>query len=214
MINNYEILKSGSEGNCIILRDIIALDMGVPFSTVKPYLKQLKIVFITHEHSDHLKKSTIKKLAFEKPSLAFCVGKHLVKHLINCGVNPKKIYVLEPNRKFDLGAIIVEPFELTHDVPNFGFKIIFKKDNYKTIYATDTSNMNNVEALDYDLYLVECDYNQEELEQRILDKQQNNEYIYEFRAANTHLSEGQWADFMLNNANGNSECVKIHQHNG
>ena len=129
-------------------------------------------------------------------------------------MNPKKIYVLEPNRKFDLGAIIVEPFELTHDVTNFGFKIIFKKDNYKTIYATDTSNMDNVVALDYDLYLVECDYNQEELEQRILDKQQNNEYIYEFRAANTHLSEGQWADFMLNNANGNSECVKIHQHNG
>ena len=49
-MENYEILKSGSEGNCIILRDIIALDMGVPFSIVKPYLKQLKIVFISHIH--------------------------------------------------------------------------------------------------------------------------------------------------------------------
>ena len=59
---NYNILASGSKGNCTIINDFIAIDMGIPFTQIKSYYKKLKIVFITHQHSDHLNKPTVKQL--------------------------------------------------------------------------------------------------------------------------------------------------------
>lgn len=48
---NYEIVKTGSKGNFIVINDFIGIDCGVSFTTVKPYYKKLKVLFITHSHS-------------------------------------------------------------------------------------------------------------------------------------------------------------------
>lgn len=48
---NCNILKTGSDGNCILINEKIAFDMGVPFKLVEPYVKRLSIVFLTHVHS-------------------------------------------------------------------------------------------------------------------------------------------------------------------
>jgi hypothetical protein len=48
---NCNILKTGSDGNCIIINEFIALDMGVPFKLVEPHMKKLALVFLTHVHS-------------------------------------------------------------------------------------------------------------------------------------------------------------------
>lgn len=47
----YEILSSSSKANCIILEKIIALDMGISYSKIKNYLKNIKLIFISHSHS-------------------------------------------------------------------------------------------------------------------------------------------------------------------
>ncbi len=47
----YEILNSGSDGNCILLNDNIMLDCGIPYKKIKPYLKNIKIIFISHRHT-------------------------------------------------------------------------------------------------------------------------------------------------------------------
>lgn len=47
----YKILASCSTGNCTIIRDIIAIDMGVSFKKIERYYKNLKIVLLTHIHS-------------------------------------------------------------------------------------------------------------------------------------------------------------------
>jgi len=70
---NYKIINSGSDGNCILVNNEILLDVGVSFKKIEPYYKKLKLVFISHEHTDHLLPSTVKKLAFERPTLRFCV---------------------------------------------------------------------------------------------------------------------------------------------
>lgn len=69
----YNIINSGSDGNCILINDGILLDCGISFKKIEPYYKKLKLVFISHIHHDHLLPSTIKKLAFERPTLRFCV---------------------------------------------------------------------------------------------------------------------------------------------
>lgn len=48
---NYEIIGSSSRGNCIIVDDILMLDCGVSYSKVKPYLKDIKLIFISHCHA-------------------------------------------------------------------------------------------------------------------------------------------------------------------
>lgn len=47
----YEIVSSSSKGNCIIVNEYLALDMGVSYKKIEPYLNKIKIVFISHEHT-------------------------------------------------------------------------------------------------------------------------------------------------------------------
>ena len=57
----YNIINSGSDGNCTIINDIIAIDLGVSYKKLAPYVKQLEIVFLTHVHQDHFNKKTIQR---------------------------------------------------------------------------------------------------------------------------------------------------------
>lgn len=92
---NYSIINSGSDGNAIIVEDILLLDCGVSFKKIEPYYKKLKLVFISHCHSDHLNKTTVRLLAKQRPLLRFVVGEYLVKDLMSCGVNPRNIDLLK-----------------------------------------------------------------------------------------------------------------------
>ena len=44
----YEILGTGSTGNCVILNKNIMLDCGLTYKQVKPHLKDIKLIFISH----------------------------------------------------------------------------------------------------------------------------------------------------------------------
>lgn len=47
----YKILSSSSSGNCLIFNKYMAIDMGIFFKQIKPYLKELKVILLTHIHS-------------------------------------------------------------------------------------------------------------------------------------------------------------------
>lgn len=44
----YDIIGSSSKGNAIVVEDILLLDCGVSYSKLKPYLKEIKLIFISH----------------------------------------------------------------------------------------------------------------------------------------------------------------------
>ncbi len=48
---NYEVISSGSDGNCLIIDNTIAIDMGVPFKKIRNCYKNIKLVLLTHIHS-------------------------------------------------------------------------------------------------------------------------------------------------------------------
>lgn len=207
---NYKIISSCSTGNATIIRDIILIDCGVTFKRLEKYYKQLKIVLLTHIHSDHFKKETIRKLAQERPTLRFACCKWLLQPLLECGVLRKNIDVLQIGTRYDYKLFKIVPIKLYHDVPQCGYRVLF--DDYKVIYMTDTRTVEGIVAKNYDLYLVEGNYEEEELEQRIKQKQEEGLYYYESRVRNTHLSKGQATDFLLNNMGENSEYVFMHEH--
>lgn len=47
----YEVLATGSTGNCVIIEKNIMVDCGVPYKTVEKYMNNVKLVLLTHVHS-------------------------------------------------------------------------------------------------------------------------------------------------------------------
>ena len=208
----YEILSSGSKGNCIIVDNYLMLDCGVTYSKIKDYLDKIKIIFISHQHSDHLKKSTIKKIAYEKPNIKFIVGNFLVADLVLLGVNKKNIITFGTGKWYDIGIFKVKMDYLYHDVPNNCLHIEFKNGE-KLFYATDTSSIDHINAEEYDLYLIEANYlTDNELREKIKEQEEKGEYSYYNRVLETHLSQLQALNWLNKNKGANSEFCFIHQH--
>lgn len=207
---NYKIISSCSTGNATIIRDIILIDCGVTFKRLEKYYKNLKLVLLTHIHSDHFKKETIRKLAQERPTLRFACCEWLLKPLLDCGVNKNNIDILQIGTKYNYKLFKIIPIKLYHDVPQCGYRVLFN--DYKAIYMTDTNTVEGISAKNYDLYLVEANYDEDEIQERIKQKQQECQYVYEFRAKDNHLSKQQASQFLLENMGENSEYVFMHEH--
>lgn len=207
---NYNIISTGSQGNAIVLNRFILLDCGVPFRDLKDVYKDLKIVLLTHSHGDHFNKTTIRKLAAERPTLRFSCCSWLLSDLYQCGVSVHNIDVLEIGRIYNYITFQISPVKLYHDVDNAGWRVFMNAE--KAIYMTDTVTLEGITAKNYDLYLVEANYITEELEERIRSKEAAGEYVYEYRVRNVHLSKEKCDEWLLDNIGENSEAVYIHQH--
>ena len=207
----YNILSTGSEGNAVVIEDVILIDCGVSFRRLKDVYRGIKLVLLTHIHSDHFNKTTIRKLAQERPTLRFGCGKHLVKALVDCGVEKSNIDVYDCDCGYDYRFVKIAPVELVHNVPNYGYKLFFK-DGGKMIYATDTNNLNGIEAKDFDLYMIEANYEEDEIEERIRAKKENGEYAYEHEVLHNHLSKKKCDDFIYGQIGAKGVYIYMHQH--
>lgn len=209
---NYRIISTGSKGNAILLENGILLDCGVSFKKIFPYLGKIKAIFISHIHSDHFNRSTIKKINFFRPTIRFLVGFFLEHEVLSLGIPKNKIDVLKANKVYRFNLFNIMVFKLIHDVNNFGLKIFDKKLKEKIFYATDTRTLSNISAKFYDLYLIEANYSEDELQERILNKKLNGQYIYEYRVIKTHLSLQNASEWLMNNIGKNGKYEFIHEH--
>ena len=190
----FNIISTGSCGNAVIINKSILVDCGVNFKALQPYYKDIKIVLLTHIHSDHFHRTAIKLLAQHRPTLRFACGKWLAQSVVECGVPKENIDVLEFGIIYNYGICNIIQFPLVHNVPNCGYKIHFPIG--KVIYATDANNLNGITARDYDLYLIEANYEDEEIQEKIKAKQANGEYAYELQVIKNHLSKAKCDDFI------------------
>ncbi len=217
----YTVIGTGSSGNGVIIGNRILVDAGLPFVKFEPYLNDLRLVLITHEHGDHFKPSTVRRMAHDKPLLRFGCGRWMVKKLVDAGVARSQIDILVDNmaqpyktRKTKSGQqelmYTVIPVKVFHNVENFAYKIHFPEG--KVFYATDMGNLTGIVARNYALYLVEANYKDEELKARMDAKIANGQYSYEQKVMKYHMSEKQCNDWLYANMGPNSEYVYLHQH--
>lgn len=202
---NYKILNSGSDGNCTLINDIVAIDMGVSYKLLTPHVEKLRLVLLTHSHSDHFNKATIRRLAKDRPTLRFGCCKWLVQELINCGVDRSNLDVYEVGLFYDYKLFKLMPVKLYHDVPNCGYRVFYGDE--KLIYATDTYTLDGIKAIEYDYYLIEGNYQDEEE----LSSRATNNY-YESRVKRTHLSKEYATNWLLENMGLKSEYHWMHEH--
>lgn len=149
----------------------------------------------------------------ERPTLRFGCGKWLLPSVLACGVPKWRTDVYTPNVKNrytdDLWLTMIP---LTHNVPNCGYKIYLHGE--KIFYATDCNNLDGINAPNYDLYMIEANYEDEEIQQRIAEKEANGEYAYEYQVLHNHLSKQKADDFIIRNQGANSRFVYLHGHEG
>jgi len=206
----YEIIGTGSSGNAVVIENYILIDCGVAFARLKEHISSLKLVLLTHKHQDHFKKSTIAALASLRPTLCFACGEWLAKDLAGCGVRKANIDILQSGRSYNFGSVAVEPVALVHDVQNFGYKLHIGGE--RLIYATDTNSLDGVEAKDFDIYMIEANYTESEIESRIADKLRSGEYPYEYKVRDNHLSKEKADNFIYDNIGQKGVYVYLHTH--
>ena len=201
-----KVINSGSEGNAVIYNNAIMVDCGVSLKALNEVKRSLKIVLLTHKHSDHLKIRTLQRLQAERPTLRVACGDFLLEELPCI----KNIDVLQVGKIYDYGAFKVSPVKLYHDVPNFGWRI-FLPNGQKIFHATDTVHLEGITAKGYDLYAIEHNYCEEYIQQAIEEARANGEYTHAYGNINTHLSIQQARAFIEANRKESSEVLELHK---
>ena len=201
-----QVISSGSEGNAVIYNNAIMVDCGVSLKALEAVKRSLKIVLLTHKHSDHLKLRTLQRLQAERPTLRVACGDFLLEELPCI----KNIDVLQVGKIYDYGAFKVSPVKLYHDVPNFGWRI-FLPNGQKIFHATDTVHLEGITAKGYDLYAIEHNYCEEYIQEAIEEARANGEYTHAYGNINTHLSIQQARAFIDKNRKESSEVLELHK---
>lgn len=214
----FDVISTGSGGNAVVLNKNILIDCGVPFSKIKPYMKDLQLVLLSHCHFDHFNPRTVRALHRERPGLRWGCCDWMVGWLLDAGVDKRVIDVYDPDIKaFEMYGprISIRPERLTHDVPNCGYHLRLAPEHGKLeriFYATDTGTLEGVEAKEYDWYLIEANHTRAELEERARAKLDAGQFAYEIRAARNHLSQEQAEEWLYSQMGPNSQYVFLHQH--
>lgn len=209
----YEIISTGSKGNCIVLGTNILLDVGVSYKSIKNYLKDIKMIFISHRHSDHLLSTCVKQIAYNYPTIKFICNEDVAQKLYELGVKEKNIFMLKESKWYDIGFAKVRLEKLVHDVHNSSIQIEFNKNKKKVVYITDTGSVSHLDIKNYDLYLIESNYvSREEYEEKIREAQEKGEYTHLIRVLDTHLSRDDAIAWLKENIGENSKFQFIHQH--
>jgi phosphoribosyl 1,2-cyclic phosphodiesterase len=133
----YVLLGSGSNGNCCIIESsntVIAIDFGLGIKDIKERaskvgyeIDEIKALFITHNHTDHIR--SIKYFPIER---VYATASTLVDY---------EPIIIEPFKTIYVGDFKITPIPTSHDAINSVGYIIETSDE-KLVYMTDTGYVN------------------------------------------------------------------------
>lgn len=189
---NYEIIATGSTGNSVLIEDYL-FDIGVPFEKIRHILKNVKYIFITHVHTDHLKVDTYRLISKNFPKIKFFGNievEEKIKHL-----SLKNFTLIKKNQTINFkNGNILNVFEVPHDVLTFGFR--FTKNSLKIIYTTDCGSLEHITAKNYDYGFIECNHDLGKLLSFANDRDTTYYERARFeRVMKTHLNSVQYLEF-------------------
>lgn len=197
-----QMISTGSKGNSYLIttkeNNYYLIDFGITLSKLKKYvdIKELKAIFITHIHNDHI--LGLKNLKYDIPIIAKGKTKEYLE-------NNYSLNLLDDNiNKFE--DISFDFFELSHDVENYG--IIIKDKINELIYITDTGYIpQKYYSLlkDKSIYLVESNYDDE----MIMHSEYPYYLIQRIVSDIGHLSNYQTSKFLSNVIGKNTKKVLL-----
>lgn len=200
----YKIISTGSKGNAVIIENIL-IDIGVPYSKLHEFLYDIKIIFITHKHSDHLNLTTFKKIKKNFPHI-----KILSNYDVAESVGFNQLFKVTPDDySIDIDGYQLTTFNCLHDVVCQG--LVMKINELNVIYATDTSTLDNGPDLKYDYCFIESNHDEQKMKMIMSDSKQKYGYDV-FLSSQRHLStQKAKAFYYMHRRNKESQLIELHK---
>lgn len=196
----YEIISTGSKGNCVIIEDTM-IDIGVPQKKIKEHLYSIKTLLLTHIHSDHIKESTLKYIVTMFPHIEIFGNYEVAQYF---GEYPIK--VVNADFSFESAGKVYIPFKLTHDVVTYGYT--WTLEDKSIIYATDTSDLEHAPIMKYDYFFLENNYDVNKLLQLATTRKYGYNVVM---GAKRHLStQDAKAFFYMNRRDKDAVLIPLH----
>ena len=209
------VLGSGSTGNGYILEgtsSALIIEAGLPLKeairAIKFNLSKVAGLIASHPHVDHSGRALEYAMAgINIHSSLECLDViGLTKGLYSHRAKP-----VIPERKYRIGEFTVMPFELVHDVTNYGY-LISHADMGLTCFITDTHycpyvfpGLNNL--------LLECNYSDHVIEDRVISGSLNPALAQ--RVKSSHMAQSTMIEFLkANNLSAVNNIVLIHLSGG
>jgi phosphoribosyl 1,2-cyclic phosphodiesterase len=192
----FKTIESSSAGNCFML-DTLMIDLGLSYTKTKPYCENVEFILLTHEHGDHFKSDTIRKVFVHHENIKFVCGEWLCEKLLKIGVEQDRIIVHEFGKVYKLGEYKISPIIAYHDVENCGYRIM--KDGWKHFHITDTFTLDGIEAVGYQSASIECNHHYETALELIEKAKEDGEFSHLKGALNSHLAVHKTIEFCKEN---------------
>jgi L-ascorbate metabolism protein UlaG (beta-lactamase superfamily) len=211
---SLNIIASGSKGNAYIYYEQVLIDVGISYKLLEPYLNDIKIILLTHSHSDHFKTRVISKIAITHPNIVWICGSHLSEKVKRCGVNP--IVKDLDDSWIKIADYQFYPIDLFHGdirgvVTNYGWRIVSLKDNSKAIHMTDTGSYEGIQALDYNIIALEANHDIDLINDKVEEAELEGKYVHGIHSRIYHASIQQAEEFVKLNATKETEVYYLHQ---
>lgn len=196
---DYKVITSGSKGNCVQIADVM-VDCGVPFSKIKDELYTIKVLLLTHIHSDHIRVATLQKIKVMFPKIRI-IGNYEVAQIYGVHMVSNSTYPVE------VAGYTFVPFDCVHNVVTQGFTWVVN--GLHVIYATDTSSLKHAPKGEYDYLFLESNHDEKKLE--AAGRRVTGGYN-PFLSGKRHLSTKDCKTFYyLNRRSRESELIELHK---
>lgn len=179
--NSYELSNNGSS----LLLDIGVKNANYDFTNVKG-------IVATHFHQDHC--GAVKNIK------DYYKGKYYSHREVLDVLPILDTYKVELTEyePLNIENYTILAFGVNHDVLNYNYLIKDNISNMKILYMTDLSNINDYQFKDIDVFIVEANYNEDEVDYEDMKTQ---------RLIQTHSSLQETIQFLSNNINVNTKKI-------
>lgn len=205
MIRLKQISTGSEKGNCYIYNDYLMLDVGVSYNKVKDVIEDVKIIFISHEHLDHINHKAVQTISEKHPNIMFVTGSQNVAQVLED--YEVKHLVMELGKTYNFGILKLRLVKLYHDVENYGVRVF---DDLKGIYLTDTAHLEGISFKGYDWAIAEFNHCAKQIEEDIEYAIANNMYTHLIGSQNSHLSFQDCDKALDENMKDGAEILKVH----
>lgn len=182
-------------------------DCGISYKRLEDDLNKTKYLFLTHTHTDHIKKATLSKIKKNYPEITIFGNSEVVAQypdLVDVRVS-NGVDFMAGNRK-------ITPFRGVHDVMVTGY--VFTMKGNRCIYCTDSANFDNAPDEKYDYFFIESNYDVKKI--RAIEKSRGGgywKYGYDVvGSAKRHCSKQKSKGFYFSHRrNKDSKYIELHQ---
>ena len=203
---DYNVIASGSSGNAVRIGNIL-IDCGIPYKYLKEELYKVDFLLITHDHSDHINRTALKRIVKEFPNIKIYSTYKVAR------INENIVAINTDYLPIWLNDDEMYAIEVIHNTVTFAYVLVFPDAN--VLYATDLRRTDELERfsdekhLKYDYIFLEANYDDYKLD--AVKNEWHGQYNAYIDSTSRHLSKDQSLKFYSKYRNEGGEYIELHK---